>query len=90
MRAIVHTLVLTHCFMSPTQLKFARFKSGPWGRAIDITLGIVLMWWGSSFGSAIEDLAFVIGVFALTAGVFNVCWLWFIVGIPFRGRDVVG
>ena len=74
--------------MTPNQLKFARFKSGPIGRTIDITLGLTLIWWGSDFSSLVKDLAFIIGIFALLAGVLNVCWAAPIIGVPFRGKDV--
>ncbi|MBE0567336.1 MAG: DUF2892 domain-containing protein [Krumholzibacteria bacterium] len=67
---------------------FARFEAGPWGRAIDTVLGIALVWWGIGFGSVFQDVATAIGLFALTAGLFNTCWLAPLVGFPFRGRDV--
>lgn len=74
--------------MTPAQLKFARFKSGPLGRTIDTILGLALIWWGSDFTSLIKVLAEVIGILALLAGVLNVCWVAPIIGIPFRGKDV--
>ena len=74
--------------MTPAQLKFARFKSGPLGRSIDTILGLALIWWGSDFSSMVNDLAVVIGIFALLAGVLNVCWVAPIIGIPFRGKDI--
>jgi hypothetical protein len=74
--------------MTPTQLKFARFKSGPLGRTIDTILGLALICWGSDLSSLLKDIAVVIGIFALLAGVLNVCWVAPIIGIPFRGKDV--
>ena len=74
--------------MTPTQLKFARFKSGPLGRTIDTILGLVLIWWGSDLTSLVQDLAVIIGILALLAGVLNVCWVAPIIGIPFRGKDI--
>ena len=74
--------------MTPAKSKFARFKSGPLGRSIDAVLGLALIWWGSDFSSMVKDLAFVIGIFALLAGVLNVCWVAPIIGIPFRGKDI--
>lgn len=74
--------------MTPAQLKFARFKSGPLGRSIDTVLGLALIWWGSEFSSMPKDLAVVIGISALLAGVWNVCWVAPIIGIPFRGKDI--
>ena len=74
--------------MTPAQLKFARFKSGPYGRTIDTVLGLLLIWWGSNLGSLIKDIALIIGIFALLAGVLNVCWVAPIIGITFRGKDV--
>ena len=74
--------------MTPTQLKFARFKSGPYGRTIDTILGLALIWWGSDFSSLVKDLAIIIGILALLAGVLNVCWVAPIIGIPFRGKDI--
>lgn len=74
--------------MTPTQLKFARFKSGPPGRTIDTTLGVALIWWGSDLSSPTRILATVIGIFALLAGVLNVCWAAPFIGVPFRGKDV--
>jgi hypothetical protein len=74
--------------MTPAQLRFARFKSGPPGRTIDTILGLALIWWGSDFSSIVKDIAVVIGIFALLAGVLNVCWVAPIIGIPFRGKDI--
>jgi len=74
--------------MTPAQLKYARFKSGPLGRSIDTVLGLALIWWGSDFTSMVKDLAVVFGIFALVAGVLNVCWVAPIIGIPFRGKDI--
>jgi len=74
--------------MTPGQLKFARFKSGPLARTIDTLLGLALIWWGSHLSTWVEGFASVIGVFALLAGVLNVCWVAPIIGIPFRGKDV--
>lgn len=74
--------------MTPAQLKFARFKSGPLGRTIDISLGLALIWWGSDMTSFIKVLATIVGAFALLAGVLNVCWVAPFIGIPFRGKDV--
>ena len=74
--------------MTTAQLRFARLKSGPLGRVIDTVLGLTLIWWGIGFSSWVQGLAVVIGVFALLAGVLNVCWAAPIVGIPFRGKDV--
>ena len=74
--------------MTPAQLKFARFKSGLVGRVIDTLLGLALIWWGREFTSLYKDLAVVIGLLALFAGVLNVCWAAPIIGIPFRGKDV--
>jgi len=74
--------------MTPARLKFARFKSGPLGRTIDTILGLVLIWWGRDLSSLLKDLATVIGILALLAGVLNVCWAAPIIGIPFRGKDV--
>jgi len=74
--------------MTPAQLRFARFKSGPLGRTIDTMLGLALIWWGCELSSVVKDLAVVIGALALLAGVLNVCWVAPIIGIPFRGKDV--
>ena len=74
--------------MTPAQLKFARFKSSPLGRSIDVTLGLSLIWWGSSLSSFVKDIALFIGVLALIAGASNVCWVAPIIGISFRGKDV--
>jgi hypothetical protein len=74
--------------MTPAQLKFARFKSGPLGRTIDTILGIALIWWGIDFSSLIKDLAVIFGILALLAGVMNVCWVAPIIGIPFWGKDI--
>ena len=79
---------MTHNSMSPRQLKFAQFKSSALGRVIDITLGVVLIWWGSDFASTMEYITVIIGLFALSAGAFNICWAAPIIGIPFRGKDV--
>lgn len=74
--------------MTPTRLKFARFKSGPFGRTIDTILGLALIWWGSDLSSLLKDLAIIFGTLALLAGVLNVCWVAPIIGIPFRGKDI--
>ena len=74
--------------MTPAQLKFARFKSGPIGRAIDTILGLSLILFGSDFSSLVKDLAVIFGILALLAGVLNVCWVAPIIGIPFQGKDI--
>lgn len=74
--------------------KFALFKSGFWGRLVDITLGLILLLLGMYFwveDDSITMLTMVllfIGIFAFSAGAFNVCWAAPIIGIPFRGKDV--
>jgi hypothetical protein len=74
--------------MTPIQLKFARFKSGPIGRTIDTVLGLTLIWWGSDFSSLLKDFSVIIGILALLAGVLNVCWAAPLIGIPFQGKDI--
>lgn len=74
--------------MTPTQLKFAQFKSGPIGRTIDIILGLGLIWWGRKFSSFVNDFGVAIGVLAFLAGALNLCWAAPILGIPFRGKDL--
>ena len=74
--------------MTPTRLRFARFKSSPLGRIVDTSLGLLLMGWGLSTSSLVGNLAIVVGVLAFLAGVLNVCWAAPILGIPFRGKDI--
>lgn len=74
--------------MTPAQLKFARFKSGPIGRTLDTILGLALIWWGSGLDSLVKEFALVVGVLAFFAGILNVCWAAPIIGVPFRGKDV--
>jgi len=72
--------------MDQLREKFARFKSGVWGRTVDITLGIVLLLFGFWLVGAVRYVVWFFGVFALTAGLFNVCWLAPVIGIPFSGK----
>ena len=66
--------------------KFQDFKSGKLGRTIDITLGILLLAY-TVFFEPYRIVAVIIGVFAFTAGAFNVCWAAPIIGIPFKGNS---
>ena len=74
--------------MTPAQLKFARFKSGMYGRTIDTILGLALIWWGSNFSNLAKDIAVIIAIFALLSSLLNICCVAPIIGIPFRGKDI--
>ena len=66
--------------------KFRSFKEGRIGRTIDITLGILLFTYAIFF-EPYRIVAVIIGIFAFTAGAFNVCWAAPIIGIPFKGNS---
>jgi len=73
--------------MNKTQQKFYAFKSGPMGRIIDITLGLVLFIVALQLPTLFaKGVVMIIALLAFTAGAFNVCWAAPIIGIPFKGN----
>jgi hypothetical protein len=69
-------------------MTFARFMSTPTGRGIRVLVGIALLIWGSTIGSATGIVLAGIGLVAFLAGAFNVCLMAPLLGAPFNGKDV--
>ncbi len=69
-------------------MAFARFMSSPTGRGIRVVVGIVLLIWGSTLGSASGVVLAGVGLVALLAGAFNVCLMAPLLGAPFNGKDI--
>ena len=69
-------------------MSFARFMSTPTGRGIRVVVGISLLIWGSTMGSATGVVLAAIGLVALLAGAFNVCLMAPLLGAPFNGKDI--
>ncbi|RMD65245.1 hypothetical protein D6833_03240 [Candidatus Parcubacteria bacterium] len=73
--------------MNNIQKKFYAFKSGRLGRAIDITLGIVLFTIALQLPTLLaKGAVMLVALLAFTAGAFNVCWAAPVIGIPFKGN----
>lgn len=69
-------------------MAIARFMASPAGRIARAVLGIALIVWGISLQSALGWTIAIIGLVPLAAGVFDVCPISPILGLPFLGRDV--
>lgn len=65
--------------------KFRNFKEGRLGRTVDVVLEIALILYVVFF-KPYWIIALIIGILAFTAGLFNICWLAPIVGVPFKGE----
>ncbi len=65
-------------------MKFAHFMATPVGRLLRAVVGLALIGWGYSLGSAV---LMVVGAVPLLAGVFNVCLIAPLLHAPFLGRD---
>lgn len=71
-------------------MAFARFMARPAGRLLRIVIGVALVFYGfqglggSGWGIALAGF----GAIAVIAGVFNLCIIAGLLGVPFRGRDL--
>lgn len=71
-------------------MAFARFMARPAGRLLRIVFGVALVFYGfqglggSGWGIALAGF----GAIAVIAGVFNLCIIAGLLGVPFRGRDL--
>jgi Protein of unknown function (DUF2892) len=72
-------------------MAFARFMISPPGRLLRIAFGVALVFYGfrgmGGSGWGIALAAF--GTIGVITAVFNLCLLAPLLGVPFRGRDVV-
>jgi hypothetical protein len=67
---------------------FAVFMASPTGRSIRVIAGLALMAWGWSMHERTTGIILmVVGLVPLLAGVFNVCLIAPIIGVPFAGKD---
>jgi len=67
---------------------FAKFMATPFGRTIRIVAGIALIGAGVYVGGTWGIVLGVIGAVPLLAGVFNVCGIAPLLGVPFSGSRV--
>lgn len=72
----------------PASLKFALFMASPTGRALRMAAGFVLIAAGLGIGGAAGVIVGVVGLVPLGAGMFDICTVAPLMGLPLRGRDV--
>jgi hypothetical protein len=64
------------------------FMASPTGRTLRVIVGLALIAWGWSIHERPTGIVLmVIGLAPLLAGVFNVCLISPILGVPFSGKD---
>ena len=69
-------------------MAFAKFMATGLGRGLRGVTGLVFIWWGMSMSSMVGIIVAIVGVFAVIAGVLNVCFIAPLIGVPFRGKDL--
>lgn len=71
-------------------MAFAKFMAGQAGRLLRIVAGVVLVALGLfASTSPLNYILLVLGVVFVLVGVFNVCLLAPLMGLPLRGKDVL-
>lgn len=65
---------------------FAEFMAGALGRSARIVVGLIVIVVGVAVDSLIGWIVAAIGVIPVLAGVFNVCLVGPLLGVPFSGR----
>lgn len=74
--------------MNDSSRAFAVFMASPAGRLLRIIAGLALIAWGWSMHERPAGIVLmVVGLAPLLAGVFNVCLIAPIIGVPFAGKD---
>lgn len=63
--------------------------AGFWDRALRVILGVVLIWLGVRMASTGGYILAVIGLVPLLAGLFDLCPIAPLFGLPLRGKDVL-
>lgn len=76
--------------MSNGRKQFARFMASGAGRSLRVVAGVALIVWGWSNHQTTTGLVVMfVGLVPLLAGVFNVCVIAPIIGVPFAGRTAI-
>ncbi len=71
-------------------MSFAKFMAGQAGRLLRIVAGVALVALGLfATTSPLNYILLVLGVVFVLVGVFNVCLLAPLMGLPLRGKDVL-
>lgn len=71
-------------------MAFAKFMAGQAGRLLRIVAGVALVALGLfASTSPLNYILLVLGVVFVLVGVFNVCLLAPLMGLPLRGKDVL-
>ena len=71
-----------------TALRFAELMATPMGRAARALLGLVIIALGFFVGGAGGAALIAVGLVPIAAGVFNVCLIAPLLGVPFRGANL--
>jgi hypothetical protein len=69
-------------------MAYARFVSSPFGRALRIVLGVILIVAGLSRRDALSLVLTIIGLLPLVGGMLNVCVLCPLFGAPLSGAGL--
>ena len=76
--------------MADTSYAFARFMATPTGRGVRILVGLGLIAWGWTMrGQTPGIVLMIVGLVPLLAGMFNVCFIAGLIGVPFSGRKAL-
>jgi hypothetical protein len=76
--------------MTDSSRTFAVFMASLTGRLLRIIAGVALIAWGWSMHDRTAGIVLmVVGLIALLAGVFNVCFIAPIIGAPFAGKNAL-
>lgn len=69
-------------------MRFALFMASPAGRILRVAAGVVLIAAGLAIGGVGGTILGLVGLVPLAAGLFDVCTVAPLMGLPLRGRDV--
>lgn len=69
-------------------MPIVRFMSSTAGRALRGVAGIALIAWGFTLHSTAGTALMIVGLLPLAAGMFDLCVLGPVFGVPLRGEDV--
>jgi hypothetical protein len=70
-------------------MALAKFMAQPIGRGIRILLGLAIIAFGLMTGGTVGIVLAVVGVLPIAMGVFNMCLIAPILGVPFSGKAVL-
>jgi len=70
-------------------MKFAKWMAMPFGRILRIAAGGVLVWVGlGPIGGTLGLVVAVVGLLPILAGLYNVCLIAPLIGVPFNARNL--